>query len=187
MRLGRTPASSFSARGKPTPGKHEIEPRESGTPVTARARAEPPPREPRRRRAHPGWREAGGGRREAPPPCWAPGWRGRSAPSTRGGPRCSPERARGGAPRYPPHPVWPRLVLASTQLLRPGGRGSPREQGRGAPRRTYPFVRGRSWLCGSGRGVTRSPASKTGSFCWGSGFTRLQLASLSHCAFEWVG
>lgn len=32
-------------------------------------------------------------------------------------------------------------------------------------------------------GVTRSPASRTGSLCWGRGSTRLQLASLSHCAF----
>lgn len=111
MRLGRTPASSFSARaeisfprGKPTPGKHEIEPRESGTPVTARARADPPPREPRRRRARPGLREAGavGPRHLAGPP--------------------------GGGPGAPPAPV---TVLAAPQSGPGEGLRAPRSTGYG--------------------------------------------------------
>lgn len=150
------PARESPFLSETAPGKHEIEPKESGTPVCAGARGGLPLREPRRL-SHPGW-PAGWGQGG---PCWGSGWRGRSIPGTHCGPICSAERGRGGAPPCPHHPGSPSGVSASTQLLRPGGSGLRRKRGCGAPSRMFPFVRARG-AGGGCAGVTRSLASRTG-------------------------
>lgn len=171
------PARESPFLSETAPGKHEIEPKESGMPVCAGARGELPLREPRRL-AHPGW-PAGWGQGG---PCWGSGWRGRSIPGTHCGPICSAERGRGGAPPCQHHPGSPSGVSASTQLLRPGGSGLRRKRGCGAPSRMFPFVRARG-AGGGCAGVTRSLASMNWPSAGGAAWLPLsRLPSPSRCA-----
>lgn len=84
---------------------------ESRTLVTGRARAEPPPGNP--------------GRARIRATLLGPLVTGQERPQHRCSP-CCPRAGQGeGLCAPPPHPVSPRRVSDSTQLLRPGASGSP--------------------------------------------------------------